>query len=150
MRHFIPLACALVAVACAEPDDPAAVDASAGDAAVDSAVSDAEPIADAVYADGGSCDPDRTWNWVANRPIQPGDFCDDVQLCAADAEAAALITAAMPELECGEPAGQGGCTAGQLFCQWSSPDIIDDDEWAGLCAITVMDEPPTIRCLVYL
>jgi hypothetical protein len=97
-----------------------------------------------------ACDPSRTHNWVAQRPIEPGDFCDDIQLCAASAAVAAAVIAAVPGFECVPAGGEGGCEAGQRFCRWNDPDEIDAAEWASLCEITVLDVPPMLECFVYL
>jgi hypothetical protein len=117
----------------------------------DAAGSPADAGADAagyVDADPASCDPSQTSNPVADRPIRPGDYCDDVSLCAADATAAAAIMAVAPGLSCG--GSGGGCAAGEVYCIWYDADEIDADDWAAICAITVMDDPPLVSCWLYL
>lgn len=97
---------------------------------------------------GGSCEPDRLQNVIENRPISEGDYCDDIQLCARDAAAAATVMSLEPGFDCG--AEQAGCAAGEIHCSWYTPDTIDADEYAALCAISTADVAPTLSCWVYL
>ncbi len=95
-----------------------------------------------------SCEPDRLENVIANRPIREGDYCDDIQLCARDADAAATVMTLEPGFQCGTD--QAGCAAGEIHCSWYNPDTIDAGEYAALCDISTADVAPTLRCWVYL
>jgi hypothetical protein len=124
--------------------DPSADAAAGADAA---ASSDATP---GIDADPSACEPDTLWNVIEDRPLAAGDYCDDLQLCAADADAAAAIMAIEPGFDCDSP-NRGGCAAGEVYCAWYDPDILDAGDYAGLCAITALpDAPERISCWVYL
>lgn len=155
-RIALVLATCVAAFFLACTDTPAG-GADAGDtdaATLDAAPGDAEVLADAApAADAGpyACEPDRLWNVIANRPIVVGDFCDDIQLCAQNADVAAAIMAIEPGFVCPDPPGQAGCAAGERACQWFDPDVLDADDYAGLCAISALDSAPDqLNCLVYL
>ncbi len=131
-RYATILLAGLLCAGCA--DDPAPGSPDAG----------APAAADA----GASCEPDRLENVIENRPIQEGDYCDDIQLCARDAAAAGAVMALEPGFECG--AEQAGCAAGEVHCSWNTPDTIDAADYAALCDISTADVAPTLRCWVYL
>ncbi len=117
---------------------------------------DAEPLADAlsaVDADPSACLPNNLWNVVADRAIVVGDYCDDIQLCAVNTAAAATIMAIEPGFTCGDPPAPGpaGCATGERYCVWFDPDVVDADDYASLCEITVLENAPEqLRCLLYL
>lgn len=94
------------------------------------------------------CDADRMENVVAGREIRLGDFCDVIELCASDAAQAAAITGLIGDFVCGQ---EGVCPgAGEVPCQWHTPDDIDLFELERLCEISTFDDAPLMRCRVFL
>jgi hypothetical protein len=82
-------------------------------------------------------------------PFMLGALCDDVVACVADEVEAARVSEVAPHFEC-EPSGFG-CPA--LACSYRNPGgpgTIDAEEYAEICALTLLAPPPALACFVYL
>lgn len=87
-------------------------------------------------------------NVVDDRELREGDYCDDIQLCAASSSVVEAIGSIAPEFEC--ESGPGNCEPDETACVWTTPDSIERGEYQQLCAISVLEDAPTTRCFVYL
>jgi hypothetical protein len=100
----------------------------------------------AIDAPPAVCHTERMINVIADREILEGDFCDDISLCAADRATADAVTAIIDGFAC-DP---HPVCPDALRCQWSDPDVLDADEYRGLCAISSLESEPQLRCMIYL
>lgn len=95
-----------------------------------------------------SCNTDLMRHVIDDREIREGDYCDDIQLCAASSLVAEAIMSIAPGFDC-EP-GPGNCEPNEIPCVWNTPDNVDADEYEQLCAISVLEDAPITRCFIYL
>jgi hypothetical protein len=98
------------------------------------------------------CYPERTRVYVGEGPIEVGSWCDDITLCADDADEVALFEAAAgPDLLC-EATGGGGCAYSCSYRlgedgEWSG--YVDQDDLERICELTLLlDDAELITCAV--
>lgn len=150
--NLATLSAAICLWACGTPSaDNDIVDADSI-AVIDASLIDASaPTVDAskaLDADLSSCVASSIWYALEDRVLRAGDYCDDIQLCAANATVAASVMATVPGFSCSNsPLACGD----EYSCVWYSSDVIDADAYADLCEITVVENAPTLlTCTVYL
>ena len=107
---------------------------------------DAGPGGDAATTP--TCNTDLMLNVVSDREIREGDYCDDIQSCAASSSVVDTIRSIAPGFDC--RAGSGSCEPTETLCVWNTPDDVDRDEYQQLCAISAIEDAPITRCFVYL
>jgi hypothetical protein len=137
----------------AAPDSGTVVDASTFDAhVIDAATLPDANTSDANTSDAGSCRAERI-TFPASGGLMPGQLCDDVFVCAPDAEYAARLVAASPAFNC---TAVDGYPCDGVLCRYednggAGPSTLDELEIAGICAATLLDPPPlAFRCMIYL
>jgi hypothetical protein len=122
--------------------DASTMDASATDAGEDASSS----------VDAGSCRPERV-DFPSGGGLEPGTMCDDVFVCAPDADYAARVVAASGSFTC---TGVDGAPCDGVLCRFvgndgGGPSTLDALEIEEICAVTLIDpEPLEFVCRVYL
>lgn len=123
----------------------------------DGAPGDAGAVDAGVQAPGGSssdahpagCRPERVTPFGGASAFALGVLCDDVHVCAANADDAARVTEVTEHFVC--EAAAGPCAAWTCtFRNPGGPGVIDEAEYAEICAVTVLEPPLALSCYVYL
>lgn len=109
---------------------------------------------DASSPDAGvSCRPERV-EFPMGGELSPGALCDSVFVCADDEAAVARLQAASSRFDCtSEPSGYP--CGDEVRCAYRTeegggPSTLDEHEIADICAVTVLEPPLRIVCVVYL
>lgn len=120
----------------AGPADAGADDGGAADAGMPAGDAGACNAAAVLFPMGGA--------------LEPGTLCDDVFVCLASAADAAAVMAASARFTC-DAAPAGPCPG--ATCQYADPggpSVLDADEIAEICAVTLVSPTPELTCRVYL
>lgn len=162
------LACAaaVLFLSACEEESPTTADAAtedASDAGSDAAALDAssEENGSTGELDGGNdpsdasihvpCEASRVEFVPNDGSLRVGAFCDEIIACVPDEEAADRLEAASDRFRCGLAESQF-CSDG-VTCEYVSEEHIlylDREEVEDICAITLLDPPPTrITCVRY-
>jgi hypothetical protein len=110
---------------------------------------DAGPHDGGPSDDAGACDPSAIVI-AGGGSLAVGQLCDDVFACVADEAAALAVTAASARFVC-SATPEGGCAG--WTCAYRAPggpSVLDADELAEICKVTVLAPQPAMACMIYL
>ena len=109
-----------------------------------------DALGEAGSADGGiRCNPDAVrFAYLARGPLQVGTLCDDLFVCVRSAEEASRIMSLSPRFFCRDDL-ESWCP--EIECRYlqNGDNRLDADEFAEICAVTLLTPTPHIACVVY-
>lgn len=97
-------------------------------------------------ADAGHCNADRLHGaGLAKDPIEPGDLCDEIDVCPSDAAIADVFEQIFGMLTC---EGNGKPCPGQI-CTGLWQNMLGPDEWRKVCAASLVQGSGDLFCFVF-
>ena len=106
-----------------------------------------------IVEDATPCDLQRAVKHLDGAPITVGDLCDDLVLCADDAETAEALGEVVSDLDCRSGENVLSLCAGRQVPCVLRPGVLDNDELAQVCgALSVFEQRDAhglATCVVY-